>query len=234
VQRTWSASERLVVAVDTADIQHAVALAGAVLPFCGMYKLGLEFFAAHGAVGVSAFTQRPICLDLKLHDIPNTVSRAVRALLPLKPRILTIHAAGGTAMVEAARRASETGSSDRPLLLAITVLTSLTGADLSAMGISGAPATQALRLAQLALRAGADGLVCSPLEVAALRDAIGPEPLLLVPGIRPKGSSPSDQARFMTPREAIDAGADWIVVGRPVTSHADPGGAARTIVEQLR
>ena len=234
MQRPGSPSERLVIAMDTADMQHAMGLARAVSPFCGMFKLGLEFFAAHGPSGVGAFSNKSICLDLKLHDIPNTVSGAVKALLPLKPGVLTLHAAGGRAMIQAAREASETGCSDRPLLLAVTVLTSLTGAELSDSGVSGSPATQVVRLAQLALRAGADGLVCSPLEVEALRTAIGSELLLLVPGVRPQGSATDDQARVMTPREAIDAGADWIVVGRPVTRHADPGSIARAIIEQLR
>ncbi len=225
------AGSRLIVALDTTEVGVAAGWAGLVAPHCGMLKVGLEFFLAHGAAGVRAVSEagRPLFLDLKLHDIPNTVAGGVRAVLPLRPAMLTVHASGGGAMLEAARRAAEGGGGARPALLAVTVLTSLDAAALYAVGVSGGPRQQVLRLARLALAAGADGVVCSAHEVAALRDALGGGPVLVVPGIRPKGVDAGDQARVMTPGEAVAAGADWIVVGRPVTGAGNPGEAAAAI-----
>ncbi len=225
---------RLIVALDTTDAARAAGWAEAVAPHCGLFKLGLEFFLANGGAGVRAISGRPIFLDLKLHDIPNTVAGAVRAVLPLGPRMLTLHAAGGGAMIAAARRAAEAAGPARPMLLAVTVLTSLDAAGLAATGVADSPAAQVLRLARLAIEAGADGLVCSPLEVAMLRDALGPGPALVVPGIRPAGSAAGDQMRTMTPREAVEAGADWIVVGRPITAAPDAGQAAAAIAAAIR
>lgn len=222
---------RLITALDTADPMRAGAWAEAVAPHCGMLKLGLEFTLANGPDGVRRVGQRPVFLDLKLHDIPNTVGAAVRAVLPLAPAMLTLHAGGGGAMIEAARRAAD--AEQRPLLLAVTVLTSLDAAALHATGVAGGPRQQVLRLARLALDAGADGLVCSAHEAAMLRDAIGSGPVLVVPGIRPAGADAGDQARTMTPREAVDAGADWIVVGRPITAAADPAAAAAAIAAEI-
>lgn len=229
-----SDAARLIVALDTTDMTRAVELARAVAPHCGLFKLGLEFFLANGPAGVRAITGRPIFLDVKLHDIPNTVAGAVRAVLPLAPRMLTLHAAGGVAMIEAARRAAETSGADRPMLLAVTVLTSLDAGSLAATGVRDKPASQALRLARLALSAGADGLVCSPLEVAMLRQALGGHAKLVVPGIRPVGTAAGDQARTMTPEEAVAAGADWIVVGRPITGAPSPAAAAAAIAAAIR
>ena len=233
-------SERLIVALDTSDPVRAAEWASACGGFVGMFKLGLEFFLANGAAGYRRIalgnntrSGRPIFLDLKLHDIPNTVAGAVRAVLPLAPRFLTLHAAGGAAMIEAARREAELAGPSRPLLLAVTVLTSLDAASLAETGIAGGPTQQVLRLARLALAAGADGLVCSPKEVAVLRDALGDGPALVVPGIRPEGADRGDQARTMTPREAVAAGADWIVVGRPITAAADPAAAAAAIAASI-
>jgi len=227
---------RLIVALDTTEVEVAARWAGAVSPDCGMLKVGLEFFLAHGAAGLRAVARagRPLFLDLKLHDIPNTVAGAVRAVLPLGPAMLTVHAAGGPAMVGAARRAGEGGGAGRPALLAVTVLTSLDAATLHATGVSGGPRQQVLRLARLAMAAGADGLVCSAHEVAVLRDALGSGPVLVVPGIRPAGVAAGDQARTTTPAQAMAAGADWIVVGRPITGAADPGQAARDIAAEAR
>jgi len=222
------------VALDTTDVGRALAWAEAVGASRGMVKLGLEFFLANGAKGVEAMAGAPVFLDLKLHDIPNTVAGAVRAVLPLRPRMLTLHAAGGTAMLAAARAAAETAGERRPLLLAVTVLTSLDASALAATGVSGDPGAQVLRLARLAMAAGADGLVCGPPEVAMLRAALGDGPVLVVPGIRPAGSAADDQARAMTPREAAEAGADWLVVGRPITGAADPAGAAAAIAAEIR
>lgn len=223
----------LIAALDTTDPQQARRWATAVAPACGMLKLGLEFYLANGAAGVALIDDRPIFLDLKLHDIPNTVAGGVRAVLSLAPHFLTLHASGGAAMIAAARQAAEAAGARRPRLLAVTVLTSLDAEALHATGVAGGPRQQVLRLARLALDAGADGLVCSPLEVAMLRDAIGPEPTLVVPGIRPAGSAANDQARTMTPSEAARAGADWLVVGRPITAAADPAAAAAAIAAEL-
>ena len=223
----------LIAALDTTDLDTARAWAAAISPHCGLFKLGLEFFLANGAAGFRAIAGRPIFLDLKLHDIPNTVAGAVRAVLPLTPHMLTLHAAGGPAMITAARQAAEAAGDTRPLLLAVTVLTSLDDAALIVTGVTGTPAEQALRLGRMALAAGADGLVCSPLEVAMLRVALGPGPKLVVPGIRPAGAAVGDQARVTTPRAAVAAGADWIVVGRPITGAADPAAAAAAIAADL-
>jgi len=222
----------LIVALDTPDRQQAAAWAAAVAPYCGMVKLGLEYFLAAGAPGVRELGV-PVFLDLKLHDIPNTVAGAVRAVLPLAPRMLTVHAAGGAAMVEAARRASESAAAARPLLLGVTVLTSMDANGLRATGVTGDPQEQVLRLAGLALDAGADGLVCSAHEVAMLRDAFGEDPVLVVPGVRPHGAPSGDQVRTMTPRDAAARGADWLVVGRPITGSPDPGAAAAAIMAEI-
>lgn len=212
---------------------RAAAWASAVAPHCGVLKLGLEFFLANGATGYRAIAGRPVFLDLKLHDIPNTVAGGVRAVLPLAPRMLTLHAAGGAAMIAAARQAADAAGAARPLLLAVTVLTSLDATALASIGVSATPQEQVIRLGRLAVAAGADGLVCSPLEVAALRAALGPGPKLVVPGIRPAGAAVGDQARVMTPAEAVAAGADWIVVGRPITGAPDPGAAAAAIAAEI-
>lgn len=213
---------------------RAEALAGMLAPCCGVLKLGLELFAAAGPDAMRRLAPvAPVFLDLKLHDIPNTVAGAVRSLLPLRPAMLTLHAAGGPAMIAAAREAAERAGADRPIVLAVTVLTSIDGATLSDTGVAGGAVQQVLRLARLALAAGADGLVCSPQEVARIRDAFGEAPLLVVPGVRPPGSAAGDQARTATPAEAVAAGADWIVVGRPITNAPDPAAAARAIAESL-
>ncbi len=222
----------LIAALDTADADQAQAWAEALGPHCGMLKLGLEFVLAQGPAGVRTITGRPVFLDLKLHDIPNTVAGAVRAVLPLRPRMLTLHAGGGSAMIEAARHVADAGG-NAPILLAVTVLTSLDSNALHATGVAGGPRQQVLRLARLALGAGADGLVCSAHEVSMLRDALGAGPVLVVPGIRPLGAAPGDQARTMTPREAVDAGADWIVVGRPITGSPNPAAAAAAIAAEI-
>ncbi len=222
---------RLIAALDTADPRQARAWAEAVAPHCAGVKLGLEFFAANGPAGVREVAGRsgvPLFLDLKLHDIPNTVAGAVRAVLALRPAMLTVHAAGGAAMIAAAHEAGA-AAADPPLLLAVTVLTSLDAAALAATGVEGEPAAQVLRLGRLAIAAGADGLVCSAHEVAALRAALGPAPLLVVPGVRPIGSEAGDQARVATPAQAVASGADLVVVGRPITGAADPGAAAAAI-----
>jgi len=223
----------LIAALDTADPSQARHWARAVAPHCAMIKLGLEFFTANGPQAVMALGGSGIFLDLKLHDIPNTVAGAVRSLLPLRVRMLTLHAAGGAAMIAQARQAADAAGDARPALLAVTVLTSLDQASLAATGVAGAPHEQVLRLARLALAAGADGLVCAPPEVAMLRAALGPAPLLVVPGIRPRNAAQDDQARTLTAREAAQAGADWLVIGRPITQAPDPAAAAAALAAEV-
>ncbi|MBV9811413.1 MAG: orotidine-5'-phosphate decarboxylase [Acetobacteraceae bacterium] len=223
----------LIAALDTADPVQARRWAASLLPPCGMVKLGLEFYLANGPAGVRGLGDVPVFLDLKLHDIPNTVAGGVRAVLPLAPRMLTLHAAGGAAMIAAAREAADAAGAGRPKLLAVTVLTSLDSEALAATGVAGGPRQQALRLARLALDSGADGLVCSAQEAPMLRDAFGRSALLVVPGIRPTGSGAGDQRRTTTPREAAATGADWLVVGRPITQATDPACAAAAIVAEL-
>lgn len=225
----------LCVALDAPDLGRAEAWAEAVAPHAGLLKVGLELFAAAGGEAVRRIAvHRPVFLDVKLHDIPNTVAGAVRALAAYGPSWITVHAAGGPAMVAAARQAAEaSGGGQRPRILAVTVLTSLDAATLAATGVADAPVDQVLRLARLAMAAGADGLVCSPAEVAAIRDALGEALVLVVPGVRPAGSLADDQARIATPEQMAQAGADWIVVGRPITQAADPAAAARAIARAL-
>jgi orotidine-5'-phosphate decarboxylase len=224
----------LCVALDAPDLGAAERWAAAIAPHAGLLKVGLELFSAEGGAAVRRIARhRPVFLDVKLHDIPNTVAGAVRALAPLGPAWITVHASGGAAMVEAARRQAERAGADRPRLLAVTVLTSLDAGALAATGVAGGPVQQVLRLGRLAVEAGADGLVCSPREVAPLRAALGEAPALVVPGVRPAGSAADDQARTATPEEMAAAGADWIVVGRPITRAADPGGAAAAIARAL-
>ncbi len=225
----------LCVALDAPDLATAEAWAAAVAPAAGLLKVGLELFSAEGAPAVRRIAaHRPVFLDLKLHDIPNTVAGAIRSLAPLGADWITIHASGGPAMVAAAREAAEkAGGARRPKILAVTVLTSIDAATLSEIGVAGGTMQQVLRLGRLAVAAGADGLVCSPREVAALRDALGEGPALVVPGIRPAGSAADDQARTATPEAMAVAGATWVVVGRPITKAADPGAAAQGIAASL-
>jgi orotidine-5'-phosphate decarboxylase len=234
--RQNSPAQRLFAALDTPDVARASALARALAPVgCGI-KLGLEFFSAQGPEGVRAVVDAspaaPLFLDLKFHDIPNTVASAVRSALPLKPFVLNVHAAGGSAMMTAAADAAR-GATPRPLVIAVTVLTSLDEGDLRSVGQNGPAADQVVRLARLARESHLDGVVCSALEVASLRAALGPDFTLIVPGIRPAGSTVGDQKRIMGPKEAIEAGADFLVVGRPITEASDPVAAARAIVADI-
>ncbi|BCX17589.1 MAG: orotidine 5'-phosphate decarboxylase [Geminicoccaceae bacterium] len=224
----------VVAAIDRPDLESALGLARRLAGAVGGLKLGLELFVAEGPAAVRALasTGLPIFLDLKLHDIPNTVAGAVRAAAGLGVALLTVHASGGRAMLEAAVEAARAFPT-RPRLLAVTVLTSLDADDLAATGVAGGPLEQAVRLARLAREAGLDGMVCSPLEIAAIRAAVGPEPLLVVPGIRPAGATSGDQKRVMSPAAALAAGADLLVVGRPITAAPDPAAAARAITDEL-
>lgn len=234
IGRPAGGAARVIPALDTGDLARAEALAAALAGRCGLLKVGLELFCAAGAPAVAAVARHaPVFLDVKLHDIPNTVAGALRSLLPLQPAMVTLHAGGGPAMIAAARAAAEKAGAARPMLLAVTVLTSMDAAALAATGVADAPAAQVLRLARMAVAAGADGLVCSPQEAALLRAELGPGPALVVPGVRPAGSDAGDQARVATPAEAVAAGADWIVVGRPITAAPDAAAAATSIAATL-
>jgi orotidine-5'-phosphate decarboxylase len=223
-------------AIDTAELAAARKLAAQLRGTVNL-KLGLEFFLANGPQAVREVAGKtPLFLDLKLHDIPNTVAGAVRAAAAVRPMLLTIHAGGGAQMMRAAVEAAKEAARGQPRikLLGVTVLTSLDDGDLEAVGQRGRVGEQAMRLALLARDNGLDGVVCSPLEVAALRAACGKDFLLAVPGIRVMGAAAGDQKRVMGPRDAIAAGADYLVIGRPITGAPDPAAAARALLASLR
>jgi orotidine-5'-phosphate decarboxylase len=227
-------SNPLFVAIDTPSLEQAQALADKLSGIVGGMKLGLEFFSANGPAGVKAIAARglPIFLDLKFHDIPNTVAGAVRSALPLAPFMLNVHAGGGSAMMKAAV-AEAAKINPRPLVLAVTILTSMDEAALRQVGVEGGIASQVERLAGLAQESGIDGVVCSAHEAKGLRASRGKDFKLIIPGIRPAWAAAGDQKRIMTPKEAVAEGADYIVVGRPITEAADPAEAARLIIEEL-
>ena len=218
------------VAIDTIDLDRAKAIAAKVRAHVGGIKLGLEFYSANGPDGVRAMAalDLPVFLDLKLHDIPNTVAKAVQALHPLAPAILTVHAAGGRAMMEDAKAAAPSGTK----VIGVTILTSLDDEDLASIGAEADTHRQVARLTALARDAGLDGVVCSGAEVAAARK-IWPSGFFVVPGVRPADGQTADQKRVVTPRQALDAGASILVIGRPITQAEDPGAAARAIAATL-
>lgn len=218
------------IAIDTPDLERAKELTASVRHHVGGLKLGLEFFCANGHHGVHEMMKfgLPIFLDLKLHDIPNTVAKAIQALHLLEPAILTVHASGGRAMLEDAKAAANSGTK----VVAVTVLTSLDDRDLNDVGVADKPDDQVERLTRLARDAGLDGIVCSGHEVATARK-LWPEGFFVVPGVRPINGKTGDQKRAVTPREAIDNGASIIVVGRPITQASDPDMAAREIEATL-
>jgi len=224
-------ADRICAALDFPSWERAQPFARAIAPGVGMLKEGLEMFAAEGpaAVRAAAALGKPVFLDLKLHDIPATVEGAARGAAATGAALLTVHASGGAEMVRAAVR----GAGGRTRVLAVTVLTSLDAAALDAIGLAGPLETAVVRLARLAVGAGAGGLVCSPQEVAQVRAAVGPGPLLVVPGVRPAGAAKGDQARVATPEDAVRAGADVIVVGRPLRDAPDPVAAARAIAAAI-
>lgn len=233
--RALAPHERIVAALDVATVDEARALCAQLAGNVGIAKVGLELFVAEGARAVQAATDvgLPVFLDLKLHDIPNTVEGAARSVGKLGVKMLTVHASGGAAMVRAARKGLDAAGAHDTLLLAVTVLTSTSQTELTAQGVSGSVEEQVVRLARLAIDAGANGLVCSPLEVRALRAALGDGPALVVPGIRPAGSATGDQTRIATPASAVRDGSDWIVVGRPLREGGDPAAAARRIAAEI-
>jgi orotidine-5'-phosphate decarboxylase len=222
------------VALDTPDVEYALNLAARVASHVGGLKFGMEFLAANGPDGIRAFEKfgLPIFADTKFHDIPNTVAGAVRATAALGVEIINVHASGGAAMMKAARDAAK-AVSPKTKVIAVTVLTSLSDEDLKAVGQIPPARDQVLRLATLTQECGLDGVVCSAHEIVPLRAALGPDFLLVVPGIRPAGSDLGDQQRVMGPKEARDAGASILVIGRPITAASDPGAAARAIAESL-
>ena len=233
VQPSTSAADRLIVALDfptaAAALDHVDRLEGQALWF----KVGLELFLAAGGSIVSALRDRgfQVFLDLKLHDIPNTVAAAIRSVTPFGASLLTVHAAGGAAMLSAAAEAAAAPHS--PRLLAVTVLTSMDAPELRAVGVPDTPAAQVLRLACLATACGIPGLVCSPAEIQLLRAELGPAPILVVPGIRPAGADLGDQRRVATPASAIADGASMLVVGRPVTRSPNPAAALAAILQEI-
>ena len=230
----------IIVALDVARPEQALALAAQVAPAVGAFKIGKELFVSAGPDIVRKIraTGAAVFLDLKFHDIPNTVAKAVEAAVQLDVQMLTIHASGGATMMraaeDAAQQAARAAGRPAPLVLGVTVLTSLDARDLAEVGISGDVTGQVERLAALAAKAGLRGLVCSPLEIVALRKLLPAAMQLVTPGIRPaEGGKPDDQKRTLTPREALAAGASWLVIGRPIYAAENPRAAAEKILASL-
>jgi orotidine-5'-phosphate decarboxylase len=228
-----SPQDRLIVALDFPDAAAALALTDRLGPAIRWVKVGLELFIAEGPGIVSTLAARGlnVFLDLKLHDIPNTVAGAVRTASSAGASLLTLHASGGPAMLQAAASAAA-GLSNPPQLLAVTVLTSMDTTQLNAVGVSGAPADQVARLAAMAWNSGIQGFVCSAEEITSTRAAF-PDATLVIPGIRPAGAAIGDQKRVATPASAIAAGASFLVVGRPITQAPDPAEATTAILDEI-
>jgi orotidine-5'-phosphate decarboxylase len=231
----FAAADRLIVALDVPTAVEARLLAERLRGICRWVKVGLELYLVAGNSIVEELANQgySVFLDLKFHDIPNTVAGAVRSAATVGASLLTVHAAGGPAMLHAAAEAAA-ASTNSPRLLAVTVLTSMDAFQLAAVGIEQSPAEQVLRLARVARASGIHGLVCSAEEVRALRHELGPGAELVTPGIRPAGSEAGDQKRITTPADAIRAGASALVVGRPITQASDPAQAAQAILDEIR
>ena len=229
----------IIVALDLPSPQKALKIAEELAPVVGAFKVGKQLFISGGPDVLRKLraTGAKVFLDLKLHDIPNTVAKAVMAATDLGVQMTTVHAAGGSAMLAAAGNAAHEQAamlrSEPPLVLAVTVLTSMDDGDLAELGIEGGAQEHVLRLAKLAIGAGLKGLVCSPQEIELLRAELGEEVQLVTPGIRPESAKSDDQKRTMTPSEAIKAGANWLVIGRPITGAADPKAAAIGILHSI-
>lgn len=222
----------IAVALDAPDLNTAARWAGLVTPHVSTVKIGLELYLRYGPEAVASIrgaSAVDVFLDLKLHDIPATVARAASAVARLRPTLLTVHAAAGPAAIRAAVQAAPDTR-----IVAVTVLTSLSDADLVQIGMAGPVGDAVRRLALLSVEAGASGLVCSPQEVAAVRSEVGTQITLITPGVRPAGAEAHDQARVATPEQALCSGADLLVIGRPITGAADPGAAAAAIAASLR
>jgi orotidine-5'-phosphate decarboxylase len=224
-------ADKIIVALDVPTAQEALRLSGLLAENVGLFKIGLQSYTAEGPALVRSVSSLgpKVFLDLKLHDIPNTVGRAVEAAGKLGVRMLTIHLSGGSEMI----RTAVAARSNDMLLLGVTVLTSSTDETLAETGIAGNTTDQVLRLAHLGVAAGIDGLVASPHEARMLRTEFGDKVKIVTPGIRPAGSDAGDQKRFTTPRDAIDSGADYLVIGRPITGATDPKAAVQSIVDEL-
>lgn len=234
------AKERLICALDTRDLDHAIALASQLKDTVGALKLGLEFFTAHGTAGVNKVVDAgmPVFLDLKFHDIPNTVAGAIRsAVHHMNVFMMTIHVSGGVAMMKSAIDAAEEiawkDGKKRPLIVGVTSLTSLDTQDLRDIGIERPITDHIVTLAELAKESGLDGVVCPSFEIADIKQHCGADFKVVVPGIRPAGSEAGDQKRHTTPHDAIHFGADYIVVGRPITQAADPFASAQSICQEM-
>ena len=222
------------VALDTPDLSRALELAAAVKGHVGGLKVGLEFITAQGPEGIGRIVALglPVFADVKFHDIPNTVAGAARAIGGLGVEIFNVHASGGAAMMRAAA-AEAAKFHPRPKVIGVTVLTSMADTDLESVGQPVPASAQVTRLARLAKASGLDGVVCSPQEIGLVRDACGPDFLIVTPGVRPAGADLADQRRVLTPAEAVRAGADILVIGRPITGAADPAAAARAIADEI-
>lgn len=227
------AFERIYVALDTMDVDYAVDLARKLKGLVGGMKVGKEFFTANGPQGVEKITEvgMPVFLDLKFHDIPNTVAGAIRASGKTGAQIVNVHAQGGPAMMQAAAQAGK--DANIPMTIAVTILTALDQEDLTAIGVNDPIEDQVVRLAKLTQDSGLQGVVCSAKEIAPIRKACGPDFKLIVPGIRPDWAAKGDQKRVMTPSDAVKAGADILVIGRPITQADDPVEAAQKIAAEL-
>lgn len=231
--------DKLIVALDVPDAESALEVAQALQGQAGWVKVGMTLFYAEGPGIVRQLRSLgfKVFVDLKLHDIPHQVQGACRTLTRAGANMITLHASGGRAMLEAAveatAAAAEKFKAPRPLVVAVTVLTSLDGSALAEVGVAGTPAEQVEALARLATDAGCDGVVCSPLEAAAVKAVLAPDAAVVTPGIRMSGNDAADQARTATPAEAIAAGATHLVVGRPITGAADPAAAAKAIVKEM-
>lgn len=231
--------KRVFVALDTSDFNHGLKLAQTLKGKVGGIKIGKEFFTAYGPAGTKkiADTGLPLFLDLKFHDIPNTVAGAVRASISLNPFLLNVHATGGRAMLEAAKDAAAEEAQlrgiERPLILAVTVLTSLDETDFKEIGFNNSSDDQVRRLASLAQESGVDGVVCSAREIETIRVTCGKNFKILTPGIRPRWATNGDQKRVVSPFTALSKGADYLVVGRPITRSDDPIAAVRSLEIEL-
>jgi|TARA_R110000803_G_scaffold42697_1_gene91460 orotidine-5'-phosphate decarboxylase len=234
-----SPKDRIFCAIDTTDLDHAIDLASKLSGVIGGAKLGKEFFAAHGPQGVQAVAKvgMPIFLDVKYHDIPNTVAGAIRAVTPMGLKIVNVHAAGGIEMMkragEAARETAAKAGVDAPWVIAVTILTSMDQHDLDDVGLKGPIDERVVKLAELTQKAGLDGVVCSAREITSVRAACGPDFKLITPGIRPAWAASNDQKRVVTPADAVAMGSDVLVIGRPITKADDPVDAARRIVAEV-
>jgi orotidine-5'-phosphate decarboxylase len=228
--------ERLIVALDVPTAAAAQKIVAAVGASASIYKVGLQLYTAQGPQIVRDLVGagHKVFLDLKFHDIPNTVASAVREAANLGVHMLTVHGSGGSKMLQAAAEAAEGSSGNAPIVLAVTVLTSMDQNDLNAVGVAGKVAEQVARLARIAIQSGCGGVVASVQEAALLRKELGGDFAIVTPGIRPAGAAVGDQARVATPAEAMAAGATHIVVGRPITGATDPGRAARDVVAEMK